>query len=287
MKISNRTDISDQGFGGPWTEAKLNILESYLDAYTTALKWQSFRLIYIDAFAGTGTIAFADDEQGEAYGFICGSAARALNITDRPFDRLIFVEENPSRSEELAGLRARYPGRDIRIHTADANEYLSNLKENWSQCRGVLFLDPFGTQVKWSTIERIARYEALDTWILFPVSAIARMLPQTRQPEDISGGWAKRLTDVYGDDRWRNLYSESPQYPLFGSTEYERKPGIHGLRKIYKRRLQSLFGDRFLAQSRSLKNSKNSVLFEFIFCVGNPSGIEPAKRIAKHILENL
>ena len=47
-------------FGGPWTQQKLNILEHYLDAYTTALKNQPFRLVYIDAFAGTGRIELQD-----------------------------------------------------------------------------------------------------------------------------------------------------------------------------------------------------------------------------------
>ena len=35
-------------FGGEWTVHKLNILECYLDAYTTALKKQPFDLVYID-----------------------------------------------------------------------------------------------------------------------------------------------------------------------------------------------------------------------------------------------
>ena len=45
---------ANRGFGGPWTEEKLAILKKYLDTYTTVLKNQPFRLIYIDAFAGTG-----------------------------------------------------------------------------------------------------------------------------------------------------------------------------------------------------------------------------------------
>ena len=32
-------------FGGAWTLKKLDILESYLDAYTTALKRQPFKLM--------------------------------------------------------------------------------------------------------------------------------------------------------------------------------------------------------------------------------------------------
>ena len=41
-------------FGGAWTDEKLQVLEGYLSAYTTALKNTSFRKGYIDAFAGTG-----------------------------------------------------------------------------------------------------------------------------------------------------------------------------------------------------------------------------------------
>jgi hypothetical protein len=43
-----------QMFGGDWTEKKLGVLEKYLTAYTTALKNQPFKKVYMDAFAGTG-----------------------------------------------------------------------------------------------------------------------------------------------------------------------------------------------------------------------------------------
>ena len=45
---------TSQKFGGNWTEEKLNIFTSYLDAYLIALQNQKFKKIYIDAFAGTG-----------------------------------------------------------------------------------------------------------------------------------------------------------------------------------------------------------------------------------------
>ena len=67
----------------------------------------------------------------------------------------------------------------------------------------------------------------------------------------------------------------------------ERTEGVAGLLSIYKRNLRTLFKERFLDKSRTLKNSRNSPLFEFIFCVGSPTGIGPAKRIAKHILEEM
>ena len=45
-----------QKFGGNWTEEKLNIFTSYLDAYIIALQNQKFKKIYIDAFAGTARL---------------------------------------------------------------------------------------------------------------------------------------------------------------------------------------------------------------------------------------
>ena len=46
--------MSGHRFGGSWTEEKLKSVGSYLSRYTTALKYQSFELVYFDAFAGTG-----------------------------------------------------------------------------------------------------------------------------------------------------------------------------------------------------------------------------------------
>lgn len=42
-------------FGGHWSDRKLQALESYMNAYRTALKNTPFRFVYIDAFAGAGS----------------------------------------------------------------------------------------------------------------------------------------------------------------------------------------------------------------------------------------
>ncbi len=280
----NRIAEPVSSYGGGWTQEKLDILGSYLDAYTTALKKQNFKLIYIDAFAGTGYVELQEED---AKYFIRGSATIAANINDKPFDKLVFVEKDSDRCLELENLKREHSDRDIQIENLDANDYLSNLQRDWIKWRGVLFLDPFATQVQWSTIETIASFNALDTWILFPTSAVTRMLPTSKKPDDISSGWVDRLTRVYGAESWRDLYQQSPQMRLFGDIEHERDPGVDGLLSIYKSNLGRLFEDRFLQEWRTLKNSKNSAMFEFLFCVGNPRGIKPAKPIAKHILDHI
>lgn len=286
--MTNQVAEPGANYGGPWTIEKLEILERYLDAYTTALKRTPFKLMYIDAFAGTGQLKLSSEEDlVDVRGFVSGSAERAIKIDNKPFDELIFVEKKRDRCAELKTLRATYSKRKIEIVHSEANTFLANLHEDWNSCRGVLFLDPFATEVEWSTIEKIAGFNALDTWILFPVSAITRMLPKSRKPDEISPKWAKRLTRVFGDESWHSLYQEDPQGNLFGDTEFQRVAGVDGLISLYKNKLKALFDKRFLETSRTLKNSKNSPLFEFMFCVGNPKGINPAKRIAKYILEHM
>lgn len=288
MNGIDKTKKSSLKFGGDWTRKKLDILERYLDAYTTALKNMKFKLMYIDAFAGTGDIGRRQQEDEDAKMLIEGSVSRAIKIDNKPFDRLIFVEKDHDRCRQLERLRKNNSKRDIQIQNADANSFLVNkLQEDWKKWRGVLFLDPFATEVEWKTVQHIARFR-LDVWILFPTSAVSRMLPLSRKPDDILPKMAESLTRVFGDESWRDLYSVSPQQSLFnGQEEYQRYSSSAGIIEMYKENLRNLFGKRFMEKSKTFKNSKNSPLFEFIFCVGssNPKAISLAKKIAKHILD--
>ena len=273
------------GFGGPWTVKKLNILGKYLDAYTTALKNQPFKLLYVDAFAGSGQINLRGEDKDVSM-FYEGSAARAIKVTDKPFDKLIFVESDNQKCQKLEALKNDNPSRNIIIKNTEANDFLRNdLQENWQQWRGILFLDPFATEVEWATIEKIAGFETLDTWILFPTSAITRMLPREKRPDDISASLVNSLTRIFGDESWRELYFASPQPHLFvKEAAHERERGVEGIIELYKGKLKGQFGQRFMEKSKMFKNSKNSPLFEFIFCAGNPKGASIAKKIANHIL---
>ena len=78
-----------------------------------------------------------------------------MEVCDRPFDELIFVEKDAARCTELETLREEHRHRNIKIENAEANDFLSNLRMDWGAWRGVLFLDPFATEVQWSTIRTI------------------------------------------------------------------------------------------------------------------------------------
>lgn len=282
-------------FGGDWTKRKLAILEKYLHAYTTALKDQPFRLMYIDAFAGNGWIS---TDTGEPYrslfgeetrGFVKGSVIRALDVRDRPFDRYIFIDRDSGYCDDLEQIRDRYPNRKIEIHNTDANDFLRRHPFPRMGWRGVLLLDPFATQVEWATIKEIARLQMFDTWILFPAGTLGRMLPTTKRPEHVTPAWKVRLDTVYGSGCWEGLYEQETRRSLFGGrlSRLVREPGEEGLTTIYKDNLRDLFGERFLDRSAPPANSRGRVLYDFLFCVGHPGGTRVAKRIAGDLLRRI
>jgi hypothetical protein len=170
-------------FGGHWTDQKLEVLAGYLRSYTTALQRQPtarnpFRKAYIDAFAGTGYRAPRPDknEQGEQgllfpdladdepQRLLDGSPRIALQV-DPPFDKYIFVERDAERCVQLETLKDEFAHRRdaIDVIQGDANDVIQELSaRNWRSHRAVLFLDPYGMQVEWKTIEAVAATKAID-----------------------------------------------------------------------------------------------------------------------------
>ena len=180
-------------FGGDWTTSKLTILGEYLERYATALKKQPFQTEYIDAFAGTGYRVLADEQQSENLMFpdlaadapqalLDGSARIALSTTPR-FNKYVFIEQSAKRCRELEALRTEFPllAADIDVRRGDANAEIRTLcSRTWSSRRAVLFLDPYGAQVEWTTIEAIAATKAIDLWLLFPLGiGVNRLLTKS------------------------------------------------------------------------------------------------------------
>ena len=283
------TSMDDLRFRGPWTQEKLGIIRSYLDAYTTALKDRPFRLIYVDAFAGSGTwrseFGYMSDDYGEFQEVHQGSASLALEVDDKPFDQLIFIEKDFDRSRSLERLKAENGHRNIEVRTGDANLELPDFCQSMGTIdRAVVFLDPYATQVKWSTVEAIASTQKIDCWILFPLMAIARLMPRDYVPKE---SWATRLDVVFGGrEYWEDFYQPQRQLSLFGDTGVERPGSSDQIALRYQQRLREIFA--MVAEgSRRLQNSNNAPLFELFFVSGNPRGAPIAVRIASHILNHL
>ena len=277
-----------QAFGGSWTRQKLEILERYLDAYTTALKNQDFRLVYVDAFAGEGVWQAKSDYDAEDYEeyremVYDGSARIALNVEDKPFDKLMLIEQDSGRCASLQKLRSEYPKRDIAVQNEDANVALASFctgMRNYE--RAVVFLDPFATEVRWETIEKIAETKKIDCWILFPVSAVTRMLPTAESPPQ---GWRDKLDIIFGGrEHWESMYRPSLQPDFWGERKIGRDSGSEAVADRYRERLRGVF-TKVAPTRKTLRNSKNVALFELFFGAGNPRGAGIAVDIANHILK--
>ena len=272
-------------FGGPWTEQKLDILRRYLDAYTTALKNEPFNLIYVDAFAGAGSYEDSSDDYADFHELHRGSTQIALDIVDKPFDRLVFVESHPESVQTLQSLAQNYPGRRVAIVEGDANQKIPQFCNDMSESdRAVVFLDPYATQVSWSTVAAVADTRKIDCWILFPLMAVARMMPTGREPDETTAGQLDRIFG--GREYWQQSYQDSPQLSLLeDEPRRQRERGSEQIANRYRERLRAVFHS-VAPTRRTLRNSNDAPLFELFFAASNPVGAEPAVRIANHILRN-
>jgi three-Cys-motif partner protein len=270
-----------QKFGGPWTLIKLEVLEKYLNFYTTALKNQPFKLCYIDAFAGSGKI----DIRGEIA--IPGSAIRAL---DYPFHEYYFFEKEQSYITALKKeISKKHQHKSIIIMQGDCNQLLKTLsavqwkKEGW---RGVIFIDPFAMELRWESLKVIAQTEAFDVWYLFPLMAMNRLLRRDRRIPD---SYEEKLNILLGTDDWRKeLYRESRQLSFLDNKNLE-KCSIDSIREYIIRRLKTVFPG-VSDNAKILTNvEKRAPLFLICFCVSNPSdtAIRLSLKAADHILTHI
>jgi len=278
-------------FGGPWTVEKLDALSAYMSAYAQALKKTSFRRLYIDAFAGTGdragtlqqTASLLDipglDEMTK------GSVRVALEINP-PFDRYVFIEKRQSRSSVLERLKSEFSARTIEILNEDANVAVQRIcaQTDWRTNRAVLFLDPYGMQVSWETLEAVAKTRAIDVWMLYPTGmGLNRLL--TKDGE-IPPEWQQALDRSLGCSDWRQAFYRVQERPnLFGepTTELVKDAGTEKFEAFLLDRLRTIFVG-VAPVALPLKNSRGQVMYLLCFACGNARGADIAVRIAKSVI---
>lgn len=287
-------------FGGGWTQRKLDVLKKYLRAYTKIFKRNPrarfYSISYVDAFAGTGTLRrpalgglakFLPELQEAEEEFRKGSVRRALEV-EPPFDHYIFIEKNARKCKELEATSADFSNRHVKIINKDANgallEWCGSLDPKRE--RAVVFVDPFGASVKWEVIAALGRSHAVDLWILFPYSAINRMLVRKRKPPK---AWADRLTSVFGTRDWENRF--------YSTTAFRSLLDSQGIESVHKsadhRVITGFFVERleteFVAVSKPfpMHNSNGSLLFLLFFAAANEHSATKGLKIANDIIGKL
>lgn len=298
-------------FGGKWTEEKITVFIKYVKAYLTIMnKYPQFRLLYFDGFAGSGIInPTSETESSEAEQSIIefegleeeqyeeetevdkqiqGVAMQVLGITEpRGFDTYYFVEKSPINAARLSALLAgRFPSRDTYVVEGDCNEKLLAMavylrKPENNMIRTVAFLDPYGMQLRWESLEAL-RGLNIDLWILVPTGiGVGRLL---RNDGQIEVSWMNRLKEFLGmgaDDIMAHFYKKETSNSLFGETSNLRKNSQPTERaaKLYCQRIREAQLFTYVAEPRALKNSINSTMYHFVLCTNNTAALNIANSI--------
>lgn len=303
--------MSETPWGGEWTEQKLRILSGYLEFYLQALKNFRFDLYYIDGFAGAGhrkvrsvepidLLWPAEIGENEVQEYRDGSARIALNL-DPGFDRYVFIESDSRKCEVLSGLTPAYANAQVHVLQGEANIELQRLASaSWRDRRGVAFLDPYGMQLDWATLQALALTQALDVWILVPIAiAPNRLLP--KKLSNLEPSWGEKLDRWFGTIKWRTAFYESlnesdrrlGQASLFNNLEdddYEQEQykriSYDDIAQFFIEQLKTIFphvADKY----RLLYNSTQQPLYMLCFAAANPSPKAGALslKVANHLLE--
>ncbi|MCG8367321.1 MAG: three-Cys-motif partner protein TcmP [Pseudanabaenales cyanobacterium] len=269
---------------GPWSEEKLDLLAKYLKAYSAIMSNQKTSnnptgkpwlraYYYIDAFAGSVRPRTKADEER----YIEGSPLRALQTEPR-FDGYWFIDVSPQRIELVERLREEFPDCAIEIRQGNCNEVLCNdiipRFPRASIQRAFVFLDPYGLQVDWETVRKLANIRTCDIFVNFSVMGVTRLLPREQSPEPEV---VEQLSKVMGNTEWINQIYRTPtehQLDLFGNQE--PSPSRTTLRaewlaSLYTDQLRTLFP--YVSKPVLMKNSTNSVLYALCLASHNQTAI--------------
>jgi len=294
-------------FGGRHTDEKLNKLGQYMATYTTALKDQGFVLAYIDAFAGSGdrvetrpTLPLFAEPGAEPEKVTVAGSARIAFETKPAFEVMVLVEKDAGRFAALERLRRKYPDQQVKLAQGDANEVVQRLCRGlpWhgsatvpKGMRGLLFLDPYGMEVSWETIEAVAATQAIDLWCFFPLMGLYRQA--AREQVRIDATKRAMLNSVLGTTDWEQDWYQPVPRPsdMFGLMEDEatrvRTADVNAIETYVQRRLQSVFKGVVLPPSR-IYNGRGAPLASLFFAMANPApkAVAVGTRIARHILNS-
>jgi three-Cys-motif partner protein len=300
MKMKTK---ASKTWGGPWTVEKLDAFEKYVKAYLTIMNSQKKKhsgwptTIYFDGFSGSGqkdydkrdiqkgdiqSLFFENIEQEELMTYK-GSPERVLSLSMK-FDEYYFVDIDEKAIKELEShLRSKgLATENCHFIQGDVNQELKKFSEKLNDEKASLvFLDPFGMQINWESIE-ILKGKRVDLWILLPSGVIVNRLLNREGKLRFS----KKLEKFFGlpiEKIKEKFYTIEIENTLFGEQEIIRKVenSIDKIAKIYIDHLKNekVF-NHVTDPPLTLKNSKNVTIYHFIFGSNN----ETAYRIASDII---
>ena len=254
--------------------------------------------MYIDAFAGTGSrtetkavLPFMGEGDESFVEVSTPGSARIALETKPEFHHVLFIEKDQRKADTLKRVLAEYPCSRAQVREGDANEIVQRTcnRYRWHEerMRGVIFLDPYGMEVRWETVEAIAKTEALDCWYFFPLSGLYRNAP--KDPNKLDQPKIDALNRVFGTTTWRQeWYQTERQTDIFGDlVEDERRAfTVDHIEEWVRKRLKGVFKGGVLKPMR-LHHANGAPMASLFFAISNPNkaAVRLATDIAGYILK--
>ncbi len=166
-----------------WSALKLIFLDHVADVYSGIMR-QHYpgRYHYVDLFSGSGVGAVEDNKNDRIFG-------SPLIVTKRQFPEFIFCDQDRDYTDAL---RARIdtlsiPNLNYNIHQGDCNSTIEEILPSIEGERqhSLIFIDPYGMELEWSTFERILGLNA-DIVFNFMTKSIARGITQKGKTTEAS-----------------------------------------------------------------------------------------------------
>lgn len=302
--MANSNSTQHNGWGGSWTELKLDCFESYVKAYLTIMNVYrdkfNWRLLYFDGFAGCGSRS--EEEKTKEQQYACeifgedlldgreldvyqGAAERVVRLeeTMRGFDFYYFIDKFEENLTRLELKLSNYPSKGLRQYRlGDANNQALQLGEALKRdthLKSLCLLDPFGMTINWSTIEALSG-KSIDLWILLPSGVIVnRLLKKNGELMHVD-----KLQSFFGmgeDDLREWFYEHQQEMDLFGEQQewYEKKDNpIQRIAELYIERLGELFP--FVTSEPLVMRNKNNVPIYHLVCASfNQTAVKIAQQI--------
>lgn len=249
------TDGFDARVAQSWTEEKLIILESYLDAFAAASK-KAGGWYCLDLFAGPGL------NWSEIKGEPRDSSPIIALKAGSPEAILVVAAESYPKSFEALQTRTTAYGNRLKLYSTDANQsILAMLAAIPNRAPTFAFLDPEGSELDWKTVVSVANHKRghsptkVEQLILFPTDTGFMRL---------TADYPEKVTRIFGHEGWRPIFERRQAGAINADkarTEYVELYG-EGLRGLgYKTVLD-----------RQITKSNGQPMYFLIFATDHPAG---------------
>ena len=186
-----------------WSIKKLLALDYYVEPFVDIMHSKEFKeWYYIDPFCGSGLLRIKKH-------LFPGSPLVALFHTDnKPFSKYYLSDENAKYTYELkARIERILKSKNMKVQIENkkfsymVEELFSGSRpSHWKDIGYLAFLDPYGLDVDWKSMERILRSGPVDIIFTFMTWAIV----WNRNNQLAEGS----ITRYFGDSNWKYLKTQ-------------------------------------------------------------------------------